>query len=302
MFSDESELAEIREIEEGFKKAYDGDAKGTVEAVDKLRDFAVRLIYLNATAENDLDVKALMIAIRDIGRVAAERRMELVCMATSRALVDVVVEAAGKEREPLAVKALSLLGSLALEFAETGMDTAAKGAAEFLGDCGKFSSKRKMETLVSLAEVYLMQLAMKALDKNLSEIGSASIGLLGEIGASSAEQTLENSTTETAILLEDLGNTAVIKKDEVYAKAVIQALGNLGTTVSHYDLKNSLIQTAWSLETIRVLAQEQGLKTACLEAKAVLESLNTAGMLDEEQNLERIQEIKTFHHRILKKN
>jgi len=43
------------------------------------------------------------------------------------------------------------------------------------------------------------------------------------------------------------------------------------------------------------------LKAASLEAKAALESLNTAGMLDEEQNLEKIQEIKKFHSLILQK-
>jgi hypothetical protein len=302
MFSDESELAEVRAIEEGFKKAYDGDTKGTIEAIDELRNFAVKLSYLNATAENELDAKALVIALGDIGRVAAEKGMETACMASSRALGGVVVEAANQVRESLAVKALSVLGSLSLEFAGKGMDKAAKGAAESLGNCGKFTSRRKMETLVSLSEVYLMQLALKALEKNIYETGSAAIGLLGEVGTSSAEQAIETSTTEAAILLEDLGNTAVRKKDEHHAKAVIQALGDLGTAVSHYGLKNSLVQTVWSLETIRVLAQDQGLKAACLAAKAVLESLGTAGMFDDEQNLEIIQEIKAFHHHILKKS
>ncbi len=83
--------------------------------------------------------------------------------------------------------------------------------------------------------------------------------------------------------------------------AVIRALENMGTAVSQYGLKNILVQIAWSLEMIRVLTLDQGLNTACLEAKAALESLNTAGMLDEEQNLEKIQEIKKFHSLVLKK-
>jgi hypothetical protein len=52
MFSDDNELAEVRAIEEGFKRAYDEDPKGTAEAINELRDFAVRLIRLKATAEN----------------------------------------------------------------------------------------------------------------------------------------------------------------------------------------------------------------------------------------------------------
>ena len=90
--------------------------------------------------------------------------------------------------------------------------------------------------------------------------------------------------------------------NESYAKAVIQALENLGTAVSRYGLKNVLVQIAWSLEIIRVLTLEQGLKATCLAAKNALDSLNTAGMLDEEQNLEKIQEIKKFHSIFLKKN
>ena len=80
----EHELDEVRTIEEGFKKAYEGDLKGTVDAIDKLRDFTLQLIHMNVTAENELDIKALMISIGDIGRVAAEMKMEPACDASSR--------------------------------------------------------------------------------------------------------------------------------------------------------------------------------------------------------------------------
>jgi len=302
MFSDESDLVEVRAIEEGFKKAYDEDSKGTSEAINKLRDFTIRRINQEVTAENELDAKALLIATGDIGRVAAEKRMEPACLASSRALELVTIEAIDKERESLAVKALYVLGNLALDFATKGMDSASKGAAESLGNCGKISSRRKMETLVSLAEVYLMQFAVKALEKNLSGTASDIIGLIGEIGISSAEQKIEKSTTEAALLLEDLGNTALRKKDELHAKVIIQALGNLGKAASQYGLKISLVQTVWSLETLRVLAREQGLKAVCQAAEAELEPLSTADVFDEEQNLEKIEEIKEFHHRILKKS
>ena len=43
------------------------------------------------------------------------------------------------------------------------------------------------------------------------------------------------------------------------------------------------------------------MKAAHLAAKTALESLNTAGMLDEEQNLEKIQEIRKFHSLFLKR-
>jgi ribosomal protein S11 len=301
-YVNENELDEVRTIEEGFKKAYDQDTKGTVEAIDKLRNFAFQLIHLNVSAENELDIKALVISIGDIGRAAAEMRMEIACVTSSRALGDIAIEAAGQKREPIAIKALSVVGNLALEFAVKGMDTAAKGAAESLGNCGKVSSKIKMETMTSLSEIYLMQVALKAMEINLSETVIASISLLGEIGAYSAEQIMEISTLEAAVILEDLGNAAVRKKSESYAKAAIQALENLGTAVSQYGLKSVLVQVAWSLETIRVFTLEQNLKDACRAAKDALESLNTAEMLDEEQNLEKIQEIKKFHSLFLKKS
>jgi len=113
---------------------------------------------------------------------------------------------------------------------------------------------------------------------------------------------MEISTLEAAVILEDRGNGAVRKKSESYAKAAIQALENLGTAVSQYGLKSVLVQIAWSLETIRVFTLEQSLKDACHAAKDALESLNTAEMLDEEQNLEKIQEIKKFHSLFLKKS
>ena len=301
-YINENELDEVRTIEEGFKKAYDQDAKGTIEAIEKLRNFTFQLIHMNAVPENEIDIKALMISIGDISRVAAEMKMEVVCVAASRALGGIALEAAGQEREPLAVKALSVVGNLALEFAGGGLDTAAKGAVESLGKCGKASSKIKMEVLASLSEIYLMQVALKAMEKNLSETVIVSINILGEIGASSAEQKMEISTLEAAVILEDLGNAVVREMNESYAKAVIQTLENLGTAVSRYGLKNVLVQIAWSLEIIRVLTLEQGLKATCLAAKNALDSLNTAGMLDEEQNLEKIQEIKKFHSIFQKKN
>jgi hypothetical protein len=197
---------------------------------------------------------------------------------------------------------LSVVGNLALEFVGRGLDTAARGAVESLGKCGKASSKIKMEVLASLSEIYLMQVALKAMEKDISETVIASINMLGEIGASSAEQKMEISTLEAAVILEDLGNSVVREKNESYAKSAVQALENLGTAASRYGLKSVLVQTVWSLEIIRVLTQEQGLRAACLAAKSALESLNTAGMLDEEQNLEKIQEIKKFHSIFLKKS
>lgn len=302
MFSDEDELADIRAIEEGFKKAYEGDSKGTSEAIGKLRDLTLQFLNLEVNAENELDVKALLIAIGDIGRAAAEKKMESACLVSSTALERLMAEATDKKREPLAVKALSILGNLALDFAEKGLESAAKGAVKSIGNCGMLSLRGKMELMVSLSEVYLIQAGMKALNKNLTETGSTSISLLEEIGVSSAENKIENSTTEAALLLEELGNAAVKKKDEFYAKAVIQALGNLGAAASQYNLKNSLVQTVWSLEILRVLSREQSLKDTCLAAEAVLKSLNTSGVFDEEQNLEKIEEMKALHQRILKRS
>jgi hypothetical protein len=160
----------------------------------------------------------------------------------------------------------------------------------------------KKEMLVSLSEIYLMQLALKAMEKNLYETGSAAVSLLGEIGASSAQLTMENSTIGAVILLEDLGNAAIKKKDENFAKAVIQALGNLGSAISQCGLNSALVQTVWSLETIRILTQVLDLEVSCHAAKEMLESLNTVGILDEEHNLEKIQEIKKFHSYILERS
>lgn len=301
-YVNENELDEVRTIEEGFKKAYSQDANGTAEAVEKLRKFTSQLIHMKAVPENEIDVKALIISIGDIGRVAAEMKMEVVCAAASRALGDIALEAAVQGRETLAVKALSVVGNLALEFAGKDLGSAAKGAAESLGKCGEASSQIKMETLASLSEIYLMELSIKTLRKSISETGLISINLIGDIGAASAEQKMEISTLEAAVILEDLGNTVVREKNESYTIAAILALENLGTAVSRNSLKNVLVQVAWSLEIIRVFAREQGLKTACLAAKSALESLNTAEVLDEAQNLEKIQEIRKFHSIFLKKS
>jgi hypothetical protein len=112
---------------------------------------------------------------------------------------------------------------------------------------------------------------------------------------------MEISTLEAAVILEDLGNAAVREKHEFYAQAVIHTLENLGTAVSRRGLKNALVQIAWSLEIIRVFTLEQGMIAAFLAAKSALESLNTTQLLDEAQNLEKIQEIKKFHSIFLKK-
>ena len=312
---DVNELDEVRAIEEGFKKAYSGDLKGTVEAVDKLKGFALQLIPLDADAENELDIKALVISIGDIARVSAEMKMEQACSVSGRVLGDISLEAAGQKRETIAIKALSIVGSLALEFAGKGLDAAAISAAESLGTCGKGYSRMKMETLISLAEAYLLQVSLLSIEKSLNKTGIAAISYLGEIGVASAkqaietstleasaEQAIENSTLEAAVILEDLGNAAVRENNESCTKAVIEALENLGTEVSQGRMKNILVQIAWSLEMIRLLALERGMKGACFAAKAALESINTAGLLDAEQNLERIREIKEFHSFILKKS
>lgn len=297
-----NDLDEVRTIEEGFKKAYSGDLKGTVEAVDKLKSFAFQLIPLEADVENELDIKALIISIGDIARVSAEMKMEQACSVSGRILGDIALEAAGQKRVQIAIKALSIVGSLALEFTGKGLEMAARNAAESLGICGKSFSRIKMETLVSLSEVYLMQVSLLSIEKGFYKTGTAAIDYLGEIGIASAEQSIETCTLEAAVTLEDLGNAAVRKNNESYVKAVIESLENLGTEVSRHGMKNILVQIAWSLETIRVLSLEQGLKGACFAAKAALESINTAGMLDTEKNLEKIREIKEFRSFILKKS
>lgn len=298
---DERELVEVRMIEEGLRSAYGGDTEGVVEAFRGLRDFAVQLINLDITAEYELDAKALIIAMGDIGRETAEKRMETASIASVRALGEVAIEAAGKKRESLALKALSVLGNLALEFGGKRMDIAAKSAAESLGSFGKVSSRGEMEILTGLSEVYLMQLSMKAMEEKLSETWDIALNSLGEIGASSAEQVIENNAVGAAILLEELGNAAVRRRDEHRVKAVIQALGKMGRELSQKGSKNALVQTVWALETLRVLALEYEMKSAGTEGKLELELLNTAGILDEEQNLEKIQEIKEFHQRILRR-
>lgn len=299
---DVNELDEVRAIEEGFKKAYSGDLKGTVEAVDKLKGFALQLIPLDADPENELDIKALVISIGDIARVSAEMKMEQACSVSGRVLGDISLEAAGQKRETIAIKALSIVGSLALEFAGKGLDAAAISAAESLGTCGKGYSIMKMETLISLAEAYLLQISLLSIEKSLNKTGIAAISYLGEIGVASAKQAIETSTLEASVILEDLGNAAVRENNESCTKAVIEALENLGTEVSQGGMKNILVQIAWSLEMIRLLALERGMKGACFAAKAALESINTAGLLDAEQNLEKIREIKEFHSFILKKS
>lgn len=299
---DVNELDEVRTIEEGFKKAYSGDLRGTVETIDKLKGFALQLITLNADAENELDLKALIISIGDIARVTAEMKMEQACSVSGRVLGDIALEAASQKRETIAIKALSIVGSLALEFTRKGLDIAARSAAESLGTCGKGSSRMKIETMISLSEVYLMQVSLISIEKGLHKAGIAAIGYLGEIGIASTKQAIETSTLEAAVILEDLGNTAVRENKESYVKAVIEALENLGTEVSQGRMKNVLVQIAWSLEIIRVLTLDRGMKGACFAAKAALESVNTVGLLDAEQNLEKIRDIKEFHSFIRKKS
>ncbi len=195
-FADERELAEVRMIEEGgLRSAYDGgDTEGgVIKAFSSLRDFAVYLVHLDITAEHELDAKALIIAMGDIGREAAQKRMEEASISSVSSLGEVAVEAVYEERESLALKALSVLGSLALEFGGKGMDAAAKSAAESLANVGKASSKKKMEVLTGLSEVYLMQLSMKAMEEKLSVTWNISLNLLGEIGVLSAEKAMENN-------------------------------------------------------------------------------------------------------------
>ncbi|WP_054864858.1 hypothetical protein [Methanosarcina barkeri] len=107
-------------LKKDSKKAYSGDQKETVEAIDKLKGFALQLIHLDANAENELDIKALIISIGDIARVSAEMKMEQVCSVSGCVLVDIALEAASQKREPVAIKALSIVGSLAMEFAGKG--------------------------------------------------------------------------------------------------------------------------------------------------------------------------------------
>ena len=147
-----------------------------------------------------------------------------------------------------------------------------------------------------------MQLSMKAMQENLSETWDTTLSYLGEIGASSAEQAIENDAIGAAILLEELGTTAAGRRDEPRVEAVIQVLGKLGRELSRIGSKNALVQTVWALETLRVLATEYEMENAGNTGKLELELLSTAGILDEEQNLEKIQEIKELHQRILRRS
>lgn len=299
---EERELAEVRMIEEGLRSAYDGDSERVIKAFNGLRDFAVNLVNLDITAEHELDAKALIIAMGDIGRETAERKMEAASVTSAFTLGEVAVEAADQERESLALKALSVLGNLALEFGRKDMDAAAKSAAEALGNVGKTSSGKKMDVLAGLSEVYLMQLSMKAMEENLSETWDTALSCLREIGASSAEQAIEHDALGAAILLEELGIAAIRKHDEPRVKSVIRTLGKLGREFSQIVSRNALVQSVWALETLRILSREYKMENAESEGKQELELLSTEGILDEEHNLEKIQEIKEFHQRILRRS
>ncbi|HII01834.1 TPA: hypothetical protein HA351_09390 [Methanosarcinaceae archaeon] len=295
-------LDEIRGIEEGLKAAYTRNTKEAVEAFDRLRDFAIRLIYLNVTAEHELDAKALIVSIGDMGKITAEHRMEIASVAASRALGAIAAEAASQRRDALAIKAVSVLGSLSRELAARGMDTAAKSAAESLGKFGAISARMGVENQVTLSEIYLMQLVREAMEEGLSETGIIAVAFLGEVGAVSVENKLEESAIGGSILLEELGIAAVRENHEPEAKVVINAFEKLGKASSMHGMKSLLFQAAWSVETIRVLAEDKGMNAISRIAKLTLESVKAAGAQDEEQILEKIQDIKKFHRKIMEKS
>lgn len=68
---------------------------------------------------------------------------------------------------------------------------------------------------------------------------------------------------------------------------VIQTLGKLGRELSQHGSKSALVQTVWALEILRILALRSKMESAETAGKVELESLSTAGILDEEQNLEK---------------
>jgi len=296
------ELDEVRGIEGGFKAAYARDTKEAVEAFDRLRDFAIRLIYLDVTAEHELDAKALIVSIGDIGKITAKQSMEIASVAASRALGDIAVEAVSQRRDTLAIKAASVLGSLSRELAARGMDMAAKAAAESLGKFGAMSARMGVENQITLSEIYLMQLVRKAMEESLSETGIIAVASLGVVGEASVEYKFEESAIGASILLEEIGIAAVREKHEPEAKIVINAFEKLSKASSMHGMKSLLFQAAWSVETIRVLAGDMGMNAVARTAKLTLESVKAAGELDEEQTLEKIQEIKKFHRKIMEKS
>ena len=70
-------------------------------------------------------------------------------------------------KESLALKALSVLGSLALEFGGRAW-MQPQSAAESLANVRESFFKEKNGVLTGLSEVYLMQLSMKAMEEKLS--------------------------------------------------------------------------------------------------------------------------------------
>lgn len=298
---DEGELDESRIIEAGIMAGNMRDTKGVVEAFEKLKAFTVKLIYLNTTGEHELDAKAVIIAMGDIGELVAENRMELASIAAARELGEVAKAAAEHRRDALAVKATSILGNLARVLVEKNMGTATKTVAETLGNFGKVSVGQKSENQISMAEIFLMQIAEGGLREGLEEASLTAINSLGDIGVASVEEGLEESVIGAELLLEEVGTLAVRVKREPEAKAVVHAFGIIGKVFPQRGSKTTVVQAAWSLEIIRVLAEEGGLKSVARAAKVALESLKTAGVRDEEQNLEKIQEIKKFHRKLLER-
>ncbi|MDD2438681.1 MAG: hypothetical protein PHD41_00435 [Methanosarcinaceae archaeon] len=298
---DTGELDEYKIIEAGIRAANLQDTKGVVEAFAKLKTFTIRRISFNIKKEHEIDVKAVIIAMGDLGKLVAEKRMESAALAAVYELGEVAQGAAEYGREALAVKAASNLGSLTRRLAENDMDAAIKAGAEAFDKFGKASARQKSESQLSMAEVFLMQLAETSLRKKYREASLAAVCALGNIGVFAAEAKLEDSVIGAELLLEEVGMLAVREKQEAEAKAVIQTLGLIGKSASQQGLKSSLVQAAWSLGIMQVLSEEEGLISVSRAAKVGLESLKTAGIQDEEQNLERILEIKRYQRKLMER-
>ena len=70
---------------------------------------------------------------------------------------------------------------------------------------------------------------------------------------------------------------------------MIQAIGKTGEGIFSERLKKCLVRLCGLLKLFRVLALEYSMESAGAEGKKELELLSTAGILDEEQNLEKIR-------------
>jgi len=265
--------------------------EGVRQALDFLSETGT--VYLNESKEPEAE--RAVNSIKAIGKAATMRGMENAAVNSIRALERILQSSVEKKTESTTISILLSFGTIGKAAAEQQMEVVAKLAASVLGKSGNSAALRngERETIavaIGLGEIGKSVARMRFPD--VSENTATCISCLGDTGKIAAQQKLESAAVGIELMLEELAVAAMAENMQSAVGSIADSIEEIGKSAGEEEMENAVFQATSALQTILSDSGKKYLNDASIAAKVALESFDELDIINDEENIRKIEEIR----------